>query len=73
VNRLAEGLGAIPSLFNKPNQYARFLGFELSAGFIGPLLIVMPSGFGIWDGRAFDRRGAARARDVARDRGAWTP
>jgi hypothetical protein len=43
-------LGAVPSLFNKPSEYAQFLGQELRLYFIGPLLIVMPAGFGIYDG-----------------------
>jgi hypothetical protein len=44
-------LGSIPSLFGKANAYARFLGTEIGAFYSGPLLIVMPSGFGIYDGR----------------------
>jgi hypothetical protein len=43
-------LGAIPSLFGKPTEYAKFLGQELSSFYIGPLLIVMPGGYGIYDG-----------------------
>jgi hypothetical protein len=43
-------LGSVPELFNKPTQYAKFLGQELSPLFVGPLLIVMPAGFGIYDG-----------------------
>jgi hypothetical protein len=43
-------LGAIPSLFGKPPEYAKFLGQELSGYYIGPLLIVMPAGYGIYDG-----------------------
>jgi hypothetical protein len=43
-------LGAIPSLFGKPTEYARFLGTELSQTYVGPLLIVMPEGYGIYDG-----------------------
>jgi len=43
-------LGAIPSLFGKPAQYATFLGRELAGFYVGPLLIVMPSGYGIYDG-----------------------
>ena len=39
-------LGAIPSLFNKPADYARFLGTELEFLYVGTLLIVMPDGFG---------------------------
>jgi hypothetical protein len=44
-------LGSIPSLFGKANAYARFLGTEIGSFYAGPLLIVMPSGFGIYDGR----------------------
>jgi hypothetical protein len=43
-------LGAIPSLFGKPAEYAHFLGSELNFVYVGPLLIVMPAGFGVWDG-----------------------
>jgi hypothetical protein len=43
-------LGAIPSLFGKPGEYAAFLGQELSGLYVGPLLVVMPSGYGIYDG-----------------------
>jgi len=43
-------LGAVPSLMNKPDDYAKFLGQELAGFYVGPLLIVMPSGFGIYDG-----------------------
>jgi len=41
-------LGAIPSLFGKPQQYADFLDQEI--GFFGKkqlLLVVMPSGYGV--------------------------
>jgi hypothetical protein len=43
-------LGAIPSLFDKPAPYAQFLGEELAGIYVGPLLIVMPNGYGIYDG-----------------------
>jgi hypothetical protein len=43
-------LGSVPSLFGKPNQYATFLGMELESLYVGPLLIVMRVGFGIYDG-----------------------
>jgi hypothetical protein len=43
-------LGAVPSLWGKPAQYAKFLGTELETFYVGPLLIVMPAGFGIYDG-----------------------
>jgi hypothetical protein len=43
-------LGDVPSLWGKPSEYARFLGTELSRFYVGPLLVVMPAGFGIYDG-----------------------
>jgi len=39
-------LGAITSLWQKPQTYARFLAEELSYLYRGRLLIVMPNGFG---------------------------
>jgi hypothetical protein len=44
-------LGAIPSLFGKPQVYAKFLGEELTFLYKGRLLIVMPNGYGYYDGR----------------------
>ena len=43
-------LGAIPSLFGHPTDYARFLGIELGNWYVGPLLVAMPEGFGVYDG-----------------------
>lgn len=43
-------LGSVPSLFGHPTDYARFLGIELGFWYVGPLLVVMPAGFGIYDG-----------------------
>lgn len=43
-------LGAIPSLFGRPSDYAHFLSVELALWYVGPLLVVMPAGFGIYDG-----------------------
>jgi hypothetical protein len=43
-------LGTVPSLFGRPGDYAKFLGQELEQYFVGPLLIVMPAGYGIYDG-----------------------
>jgi hypothetical protein len=41
-------LGAIPTLFGKPQQYADFLGQEISFGSNRPLLlVVMPNGYGV--------------------------
>lgn len=55
-------LGSVPELFNKPRQYAVFLGSELSTFYVGPLLVVMPNGFGVYDG---GRRIAAEQRVLA--------
>lgn len=43
-------LGSIPSLFGHPADYAHFLGIELGNWYVGPLLVVMPAGFGVYDG-----------------------
>ncbi len=40
-------LGVIPSLFDKPQQYADFLDQEISFQTKQPLLVVMPSGYGV--------------------------
>jgi hypothetical protein len=40
-------LGAIPNMFGKPQTYANFLENEISFNQPQPLLVVMPSGFGI--------------------------
>jgi hypothetical protein len=55
-------LGAITALMSKPNDYARFLGQELTYVWKGPLLIVMPNGFGFWN----YGRPASRERQVLR-------
>ncbi len=39
-------LGAIPSFFGKPMQYAAFLDQEITFGSKVPLLVVMPDGYG---------------------------
>jgi hypothetical protein len=44
-------LGAIPSLFRKPKQYARFLGQEDFYFFKSLLLVVMPNGYGLFKGK----------------------
>ena len=43
-------LGSLPSLFGHPADYTQFLGIELGLWYVGPLLVVMPAGFGIYDG-----------------------
>jgi hypothetical protein len=40
-------LGAVPSLWRKPETYSRFLGQELFFLYKGRLLIVMPNGYGV--------------------------
>jgi hypothetical protein len=47
-----QDLGAVPSLFGKPQLYARFLGTELRAFYTGRLLVVMPQGFGFFNNNA---------------------
>jgi len=43
-------LGAVPSLFGKPQVYAKFLGTEISFQYTNRLLVVMPNGYGFWRG-----------------------
>jgi len=43
-------LGSVGSLYGQPDEYAHFLGIELGLWYVGPLLVVMPAGFGIYDG-----------------------
>jgi hypothetical protein len=45
-----DDLGAIPSMFGSPGDYAQFLGVELGNWYVGPLLVVMPAGFALYDG-----------------------
>jgi cytochrome oxidase Cu insertion factor (SCO1/SenC/PrrC family) len=46
----AYDLGSITPLWRRPQTYARFLGVELSYRYRGLLLIVMPNGFGLYEG-----------------------
>ncbi|HEY5261936.1 MAG TPA: SCO family protein [Solirubrobacteraceae bacterium] len=46
-----DDLGAVTSLWQKPETYALYLGTELSLVYPGRLLVVMPDGFGFyWHG-----------------------
>jgi hypothetical protein len=57
-----QDLGSIPSLYGKPAEYAQFLGQELAGFYEGPLLIVEPAGFGIYDaGRSTKAEGGVLA------------
>ena len=40
-------LGSVTALWRQPETYARFLGEELAYVHKGPLLVVMPNGFGL--------------------------
>lgn len=50
VIQAEQDLGSVPSLFNRQDLYARFLGAELKTFYTQRLLIVMPAGFGVYDG-----------------------
>jgi hypothetical protein len=41
-------MGTARSLFNRPTDYAKFLGTELAYNYDGLLLVVMPAGFGVF-------------------------
>ncbi len=43
----AADLGSVTALWHKPQLYAEFLAEELSLVYRGPLLVVMPTGFGL--------------------------
>ena len=51
-------LGSVTELFGKPQSYAEFLGQELALLYRGPLLVLMPNGFGLY---GFHRPASARA------------
>jgi hypothetical protein len=57
-----QDLGSVPSLFNRQDIYARFLGSELKLFYTQRLLVVMPAGFGVYDnGKPVDAEKAALA------------
>jgi hypothetical protein len=45
----AQDLGSVPSLYDQPADYARFLSAEIAFVYKGPLLIVMPAGAALYD------------------------
>jgi len=51
IVRVPYDLGAVTSLYGKPQVYAKFLGRELMFLYRGRLLVVMPQGYGYYDGR----------------------
>lgn len=46
--RMPSDLGVDFTLWRKPQKYARFLGLELQYVYKGPVLIVMPNGYGLF-------------------------
>jgi hypothetical protein len=52
-------LGSVTELWRQPQTYARFLGQELSLVYRGPLLVLMPGGYGISSDGAPDPAGAS--------------
>jgi hypothetical protein len=54
-------LGAIPSIFGKPQGYANFLDREISFNGPQPLLVVMPDGYGVAGLPAAGVTGAVRS------------
>jgi hypothetical protein len=53
-------LGLVPELFARPQQYADFLGQEISNRYAGPLLVVMPNGYGVHGVNAAARSAVGR-------------
>ncbi len=45
-------LGSVTALWRQPQNYARFLGQELGLVYRGPLLVVMPDGYGLYHAAA---------------------
>jgi cytochrome oxidase Cu insertion factor (SCO1/SenC/PrrC family)/thiol-disulfide isomerase/thioredoxin len=43
-----DDLGTVAALWHKPQQYAEYLGYEISLSYSGRLLIVMPNGYGVY-------------------------
>ncbi len=54
-------LGSVTELWRQPQTYARFLDQELSLVYRGPLLVVMPDGFGVAGGAGAGGAGAGGA------------
>jgi hypothetical protein len=44
----AADLGSVTEFWGRPRLYARFLGQELALVYRGPLIVVMPGGFGLY-------------------------
>ena len=57
----ATDLGSVTELWGQPQSYARFLGQELSLVYGGPLLVVMPDGYGVYPAASSVLSGAGGA------------
>jgi len=62
-------LGSVAALWAQPQTYARFLGVELSLLYRGRLLVVMPSGLGLYRAGGSSAAELDALRGVAIDRG----
>lgn len=66
-------LGAITELWRRPQSYARFLAQELALVYRGPVLVVMPNGYGVASSSgpsgAAERRALAGLRPPAAELG----
>ncbi len=52
-------LGSVTELWRQPQNYAHFLGQELSLNYNGPLLVVMPNGYGLYQPHASPNKQAS--------------
>lgn len=57
-------LGSITELWRQPQNYAKFLGQELFLVYRGPVLVVMPNGFGLYQGAGSTAAEARVIRDL---------
>jgi hypothetical protein len=62
-------LGAIPQLFGHPEQYAKFLDYEISYNTVPPLLVVMPHGFGTYPPSALPALAGIKIDSAAQSNG----
>lgn len=62
-------LGSVTPFWREPATYARFLGIELSLTYRGPLLVVMPDGFGLHGGAVTAERAAVAGITLRATRG----
>ena len=57
-------LGSVTALWRQPQNYARFLGQELSLNYNGLLLVVMPNGYGLYHPRGPSNSEQSAARGL---------